>query len=127
MTVELANFLLPGAILFLAFILKLFIDRTVTLPDFIFAVFELPVDIAFLATTFVAAFIITNDGDVSSGVLSFIGYIIGSVFVVVLWRRSRLFFEHDKLLISGLVAASSYLMCGFGLIYAVGLLAGNGS
>ena len=50
---------LPGCILVLAFVLKLFVDRVAGVPDFIAALIELPVDIAFLAISLVAAFTIS--------------------------------------------------------------------
>jgi|TARA_B100000315_G_scaffold214055_1_gene212351 hypothetical protein len=115
---------LPGSILILAFVLKLFIDRTATAPELIAAMFELPVDIAFLATTLVAAFIISDQSGAGRGLVAFVIYVIGAVVVVVLWRRSHSLFIADRLWPAFGLSIIGYGLCAFGLFHAVGLLSG---
>ena len=51
---------LPAALLFVAYLLRLLVDHQVSLADLIEATIELPVEIAFLATSFVVAFTIST-------------------------------------------------------------------
>ena len=113
---------LPVALLVLSFCLKLLIDRTATLPFFIEAVLELPVDIAFLATSLVIAFTIGTPGMVKEGLFAFTLYVIGSIVVVLLWRRSRGFFEKEKLILSLLLAIVNYGISVAALVYSIGLV-----
>jgi hypothetical protein len=115
---------LPGCILVLAFVLKLFVDRVAGVPDFIAALIELPVDIAFLAISLVAAFTISDQSHTSKGLIAFVIYVVGAVIVVFLWRRSQSLFVADQHLPSAGVAILGYVLCINGLIYAVGLVSG---
>lgn len=125
LNISLLEIALPISLLLLAFLLKLFIDRTATLPFFIEAVLELPVDIAFLSTAFVVAFTISFPSKVKEGLFSFTFYIIGSIIVVFFWRRSRMFFEREKFFKSGLLAIINYILCLMALLIAVFLLSGK--
>ncbi len=116
--------LLPGAILVLAFVFKLFVDRIATAPDFIKALLELPVDIAFLAISLVAAFTISNRSRAAEGLFAFVIYVVVAVLAVVLWRRSLSLFDADNHWSLAGVAILGYCICVFGLIYAVKLVTG---
>ena len=116
---------LPASLLILAFLLKLLIDRTASLPYFIEATLELPVDIAFLATSFIVAFTISTPPKVREGLFAFTIYVIGSIIVVFLWRRSRTYFEKQKLGASFTLAVMNYLACVSGLVFAVQLVIGR--
>lgn len=119
---------LPGTILLLSFLLKLFVDRTATVPDFISAIFELPVDVAFLATSLIAAFTLSlsDKAKIGEGLISFVIYVVGAVLIVVLWRRSLRSFLSDKIWISFLLTGFGYLLCVYGLVYAVNLVTSGG-
>lgn len=115
---------LPGLILFLAFVLKLVVDRTAGIPELIAAILELPVDVAFLATTLIAAFTLATKSPAENGLIDFVFYIVGSILVVVLWRRSaRCFLAEQHLLTAGL-SVPSYALSAYGLVHAVGLISG---
>ena len=87
--------ILPIALLALEFVLKLFIDRSATLPVLIRSVLELPVDISFLATSLIVAFTILSPSNSEEGLVRFVIYLIGTVLVIFGWRRSVAFFEQD--------------------------------
>ncbi len=115
---------LPGSILVLAFVLKLFVDRTATVPDLIAALFELPIDVAFLAIALVAAFTISEPSRAAEGLISFIIYVVGAVLVVFLGRRSHsLFFADRHWPMVGLTSVG-YGLSGYALVHAVGLVSG---
>lgn len=114
--------ILPFLLLFLCFLLKLLIDRSVTLPQFINAAFELPVDIAFLSLAFIVAFTISDPENVQEGMIRFIIYLIGTICIVFLWRRSIIYFTLNKQWVSYILSVMSYGLCITGLVLAVGML-----
>jgi hypothetical protein len=61
------QYILPIILLLLAFLLKLLIDQTANLPLFVRAIAELPVDVAFLAISFVAAYAIRHQIELTWG------------------------------------------------------------
>ena len=85
--------ILPITLLFLSFLLKLLIDRSVDIPIAIKAICELPVDMIFLSISFLIAFVISNDENRNEGLLYWIIFLIISIGVVFLWRRSILVYE----------------------------------
>lgn len=88
--------LLPGILLLIAFLLKLVVDRSLDVPNAIQAVCELPVDILFLALSFVVAHTIANKNNVNEGlVFCYVG-IASAIIVVVLWRKSLKYFLVDN-------------------------------
>ena len=113
---------LPIVLLALAFLLKLLIDRTATIPYFVHALLELPVDIAFLATSFVVAFTIATPSSVKSGLLTFCLYISVAVVLVFIWRRSMYLFECDRLVSASLLALVNYVVSAYGLAMAIGIV-----
>ncbi len=116
--------LLPSAILLLAFLLKLFINRSVKAPDVIKSILELPVDIVFLALSLIAATIISGQLEVEVGLVLFICYIVGAVFVVIMWRNSEKLFEADRHMTMICAFGFSLLLCVTCLYYAVVTLSG---
>ena len=72
------------------------IDRSVEAPVAIKAICELPVDMIFLSISFLIAFIISNDENRNDGLLYWIVYLILSIGVVFLWRRSIKVYEDGK-------------------------------
>lgn len=92
------DILLPAILLIIAFLLKLVVDRNVDVPNTIQAICELPVDILFLALSFVVGFTISSKENMSDGLLCcYVGIAI-AVVVVVLWRKSiKLFLVGNKL------------------------------
>lgn len=117
--------LMPGMVLALSFALKLFIDRTATLPDAISSGLELPVDIAFLATSLIVGFTLSSGGDAKQGMAWFAFYLLGTVFVVVIWRRSiSLFLSENHFLSLGL-GAINYMIALTAIFQSVYFLTGG--
>jgi hypothetical protein len=82
------DIILPIVLLVLAFFLKLSIDRTIKAPNVIQAICELPVDIVFLSLSFLIAFTISNKTETSKGLFFTLGFIVVSVIIVIIWRKS---------------------------------------
>ena len=88
--------ILPGILLLIAFLLKLVVDRSLDVPNTIQAVCELPVDILFLALSFVVAHTIANKNNINEGlVFCYIGLAF-AIVVIVLWRKSLNYFLVDN-------------------------------
>ena len=87
---------LPGTLLIAKFLLKLFVDRSATLPDFISAVLALPVDIVFLAASLFAAHAITSSAGSKVGLVMFALSLCLALVIVVMWRRSESMFVRDS-------------------------------
>jgi hypothetical protein len=122
LTVDLPQVVLPLVLIGLAFILKLVVDRTARLADLVSAVLELPVDVAFLATSLTAAFVIAKPSDAAKGLTMFASYIVGTVVTVFLWRRGQRQFEGEDFWWCVPIAAMNYVLCSAGLVSAVRLL-----
>ncbi len=90
------NIILPIAILILAFLLKLFIDRNVEIPLIIRSIYELPVDIIFLSISFIAAFTISTGIEKNEGLFYCFVYLIVAIINVIIWRRTIKLFERGK-------------------------------
>jgi len=87
------DIILPIVLLLLAFILKLSIDRSIEVPNLIQAICELPVDMVFLAISFLVAFTIGKLEDTGKGLCFCFVFIFIAVLVVILWRKCLKFFE----------------------------------
>lgn len=89
-----ASVALPGIILLLAFFLKLAIDREVDIPNSVYALLELPVDVLFLSTSFIAAYTISAaPPDNQTGFIYFGSYLLVAAIVVFCWRKACKLFE----------------------------------
>ncbi|WP_347923673.1 hypothetical protein [Pontimicrobium sp. SW4] len=88
--------ILPLTLLVLAFGLKLSIDRNIEVPNIIQALCELPVDVIFLSISFLIAFTISKPADPSEGLFLTIAFIVVSVLVVILWRKSLKLYERKN-------------------------------
>lgn len=88
--------ILPITLLFLAFVLKLSIDRSIEVPNIIQAICELPVDIIFLSISFLIAYTISKPTDPSNGLFFTLAFIAIAVLTVILWRKSLILFERKN-------------------------------
>ncbi len=113
---------LPSIILILAFALKLVVDRKAELPDFFIALLEFPVDVAFLAITLIAAYAIATGDHAGEAIFLFAVYIVGSLFIVFLWRRSHGLFIENRHFSSFCTGTVEYVVSATGLVYAIDLL-----
>jgi len=84
-----ASIILPVALLVLSFMVKMSIEREVDLPKALQSLIELPTDIMFLSSSLIIAYILINASDVGNGLLWFIGCVVLSIIVVVLWRKAE--------------------------------------
>jgi hypothetical protein len=116
---------MPGMVLALSFALKLFIDRTATLPDAISSVLELPVDIAFLSMTLIVGYTLSPGSDAKIGLAWFSFYLLGTIFVVAIWRRSIAFFINESHLYSLGLGAMNYIISLVGIFQSVAFLTGG--
>lgn len=90
------DIILPVALLLLSFLLKLLIDRSIDLPIAVRAICELPVDMIFLSISFLVALLISHNIDKAIGLLYLIVYLIISIVIIVLWRRTTLIYDGGR-------------------------------
>jgi hypothetical protein len=117
---------LPGSLLFTKFLLKLFVDRSATLPDMVSAILALPVDIVFLAASLLAGYTITTSANPKDGLLLFTGCICIALLIVVIWRRCEKQFSQDSYVSTALLGLINIALSGFTLVYSLNLLSVGG-
>jgi hypothetical protein len=124
---------MPILLLALSFAIKLFVDRSVGIVEFIQSLFELPTEIAALAVSMIVAFIISDPKNTELGLAYFVLYIVGVILVVFLWRRSlKLLIETKRgtsrirynlqACIACAMAVVNYGIATTGLVHSVGLI-----
>jgi len=114
---------LPGVLLFVKFLLKLFVDRSATLPDFISATLALPVDIVFLSASLLAGYIITSSpGSIKVGLILFLCCIGLSLLIVFIWRRSDQLFTTDRYKTAAACCILNFSAACATLIFSLSLL-----
>ena len=84
-----ASIILPVGLLLLSFLIKMSIEREVDLPKALMSLVELPTDIMFLSSSLVIAYILSNKNQLENGLLGFVGCLILSVLVVLIWRKAE--------------------------------------
>lgn len=92
MAENIPSIVLPVALLVLSFIVKMSIEREVDLPKALQSFIELPTEIMFLSSSLVIAFILSHStykSEVDDGLLYFVGCLILSIVVVLLWRKAE--------------------------------------
>ncbi|MCU8238606.1 hypothetical protein M2G88_21570 [Vibrio vulnificus] len=87
---------LPIFLMILAFTLKLFVGKNTSAADFIQAIIELPIDVMFLALSFLAAFIMTHTGQTQREMLVFLAFIVSAIVIVAFSKKAVIAFEDDK-------------------------------
>ncbi|EGQ7642240.1 hypothetical protein NM092_003549 [Vibrio cholerae] len=118
-----ADTFLPGILLALAFFLKLSVDREVDIPNTIYAILELPVDILFLATSFIVAFTIAAKPPVSTtGFMYFGAYLLVSAITVFTWRKACRCFERGHIKTTIFISVVNYSLCVTALIRAIQII-----
>lgn len=113
---------MPLILIGLAFFLKLFIDRTVTVPDTISSILDLPADIAFFSLSVIVSFTIAKADNRDSGLMYFAGFIMLSLVVIFLWRRSLSAFSAGKRMIPAITGITNYVITLLMAVYAVNLV-----
>lgn len=122
---EYIQYILPVVLLLMAFLLKLLIDQTATLPLFLRAIVEFPVDVAFLATSFTAAFTLSRTAEQNAGLLYFCAFLIGTILIVFCWRRAIRLFEAGRYWSMFFLSSFNYGVAITGLVLAIGMLCGG--
>lgn len=118
------EFFLPILLLILAFLFKFLIDQSASLPLFIKATLEFPVDIAFLALSFIVAYSIASQEDSNIGLLMFIVYLICIFLIVFSWRRAEKFFREDNQRWAWGLFTLNMLVSILGLVISINKLVG---
>ena len=118
---------LPGVLLLAKFLLKLVVDRSASLPDFISAILALPVDIVFLSASLLAGHVISSPDNVKEGLILFTGCICLSLVIVLIWRRSEGQFTKDKPLAAATLGLINIGAATTTLVYSLSLLTAGGS
>ena len=114
--------ILPIALVIIAFLLKLFMDRNATVPLIIRSFYELPVDIIFLTLSFTTAFTISSTKNMESGLFHLFMFFVIALIVVVLWRRGLFLFEKDYRKVSATLFVFNGTLAGYSLYRAIALL-----
>lgn len=118
------NIILPGVLLLLGFSLKLLIGRNLNIPETIQSLCELPVDIVFLALSFIVAFTMTSQRNQAVGLFYCFVCLLLSIIVLVLWRISlSLFLKPSWFWILALVI--NLFLSGFCIKRSVDLVIGK--
>lgn len=113
---------LPIALVILAFLLKLFIDRCATVPLIIHSTYEIPVDIIFLTLSFATAYTISAPANIGEGMCSLFTFLIVALINIVLWRRSIHLFERDYKFYSAVLFILNASISGYSLYKSIQLL-----
>lgn len=79
---------MPLILMAFAFLLKLMIDRSVTVPDVIASILDLPADIAFFGLSVVVSFAIAKPENRDIGLMLFASFVAITLITIFLWRRS---------------------------------------
>lgn len=117
------DIILPISVLFLSFLLKLCIDRTIELPLLIRSIYELPVDIMFLTISFCVAYTISTSEDLKNcGLFYCVIFLIVSILNVIIWRRSLRLFERNRIFYSIALTAINFSMTIYCLNIAISFL-----
>ncbi len=117
------NIILPIALVFMAFMLKLFMDQSATIPLVIRSLYELPVNIVFLALSFTTAFTISAIQNTNLGMLHLYIFLIIALINVICWRRSVILFEKPYIYWSAFLFIANGAISCFTLYKAIILLA----
>lgn len=114
------KYLLPILLLAISFLFKLFIHQEANSVGLVYLGLEFPVDIAFLANSFLVAYII--DSRLDEALNYFLMFIVVTIFIVYFWKQSRGWYDSRKYVRCGLMSSFAYFLCIFGLIVSISLL-----
>jgi hypothetical protein len=112
------DIIVPIGLLIVIFLLKLFIKRDTSVPQFVNALCEFPSDIVFLGLSFLSATIIKN-GKLDILILILLGGIVLEIVVIILWRISVKKAENNNAAFAVVISASNYIISILWLIYSV--------
>lgn len=113
---------LPGSLLGIKFLLKLFVGQSPTRVNLIEAIIALPVDVVFLAASLLAGFVLAVPQHARESLTLFAALIAMGILAVYLSRQSNALFTRDKLLASTALAILNFIASASCLVIAVGQL-----
>lgn len=119
------DIVLPAILVVIAFLLKLFMDRSVTAPLVVRSLYELPVDVLFLALSFSVAVAISTVGKREAGLFHAFVFLVVVLLSVVGWRRSVLLFEAGRKVWSLFVFVVNISAAAYCLTASIGVLVGG--
>lgn len=123
--VEHLEIALPVLLVIIAFLLKLFMDRSATVPLIVQSLYELPVDVLFLAMSFSIAAAITSEKSRDSALFHAFLFLVVILLGVVAWRRSIIFFEDEKRLLSAIIFVLNAAAAAYCLTVSINTLIGG--
>lgn len=120
------SIVLPGTLLLLQWLLKLSVDNSISRVGFTESVLLLPIDIAFLSLSFIAAFTLlaaerSLTEMVQVGLISIVVCVILGIITIITSKRSWRFFELDKNIPTIVSCLVSYIIALFMIVYSVSL------
>lgn len=120
------SIVLPGTLLLLQWLLKLSVDNSISRVGFTESVLLLPIDIAFLSLSFIAAFTLlaaerSLTEMVQVGLISIVVCVILGIITIITSKRSWRFFELDKNTPTIVSCLVSYIIALFMIVYSVSL------
>ena len=80
--------ILPLILLALQIAIKFFVGRKPSVPNFVAALFEIPVSIIFTSLSLISGFLISGNGSAQELFMNFLGVLILAIIAVFLWRLS---------------------------------------
>ena len=116
--------ILPLLIIVLSLLLKMFVNRTTSAPQFLAGVLELPIDIVFLSMSLTVAYSISKVENVALGTSWLVLCFVIAIVSVVFWRMSLRFFEDNKSIHCIFLATLNYLVSVLISYFSVEMIAG---
>ena len=83
-------------LLVVAFLLKLLVDRSPSVPELLRAILEFPVDLAFCAASLMVGLLLSSTASAWLATLLLLWYLPILVVAVLLWRRSEKLLLQDR-------------------------------
>jgi len=115
--------ILPIFILCMSFAFKLCIDKDVSLPATMEALYELPVDTMFLSVSLIAAAIMQTEKYKNSDLMVwFIAGILLTVVSVVIWRKTTKASARGSKIFCGFLLTINSMICIFSIFEAINIL-----
>lgn len=113
---------MPIILLGMSFLLKMSIDREVDMPSMVYAALELPVDVLFLAASFMAAISISKQPTTELGPIYFAGYIVLIALSIIIWRKSIKLFENENWILLVLMVFINFAITSSALVRSIQLV-----
>jgi hypothetical protein len=117
--------ILPTIILMLAILMKLLVNRSASIPLVVEAFFTLPVEMLFLALTFVSADAIENEKHTNTALATALALVAVGVIIVAIWRWGLSRLDKSKMFLSWALFVMNITISLAILIYVIRLITGE--